>query len=248
MTVVHGKGTKVYGSGYDLTSFFKKAGVSGEAELPDATTFGNNSKVYGDDGLLDATLKAEGLFAYDELELTLDKSDEVLAAALNQDPSTWAICFAGDVMGYPCDLVSAIEGAYEIEADLGDLVQVSAEAQSKVGKEPGRILHPMGQETATGNGTTYDAGAAGMPTAFGGAGYLQVKDVSGGGPSVTVKIQHSADASVWVDLITFAAVTADHGHERVAVTGTVNRYLRAIWTIAASTAPVFHVAFNRKLA
>jgi hypothetical protein len=238
-----GKAARVYVSGYDLSAFFKKASISAEADLPDATTFGSSAKKYAP-GIVDATISAEGLFAYDAT--TLDAADEVLSAALNADPSVWALCLSGDTFGRPADCASAIEGSYEIEADIGDLATVSAEAHSSVGKERAVILHPLGQETANGNGSSYDSGATGMPTTAGGVGYLQVVDVSGASPSLTVKIQHSADAVTWADLITFAAVTQDHKAERKEVAGTVNRYLRAAWTFAAGTNPVFHVAFCRK--
>jgi len=229
---VHGKATRVYVSGYDLSAYFKKASVSAEADLPDATTFVSGAKKYAP-GIVVATISAEGLFAYDAT--TLDAADEVLSAALNADPSVWAICTSGDTFGSPADCASAIEGSYEIEADIGDLATVSAEAKSSVGKERAVILHPMGQETATGNGSSYDSGATGMPTANGGVGYLQVKDVAGATPSVTVRVQHSADGITWADLLTFTAVTQDHRAERVEVAGTVNRYLRAAWTLAAGT-------------
>lgn len=241
---VHGKQARIYVSGYDLSGVLKKAGVSAEADLPDATTFGSSGKKYAP-GLVDAQISAEGLFSYDPV--TLDQADEVLSAALNVDPSVWAICLAGDTFGSPCDCAAGIEGSYEIEADLGDLAQVSAEAQSSTGKERAVILHPLGQKTASGNGSSYDSGATGMPTQNGGVGYLQVMDVSGTSPSLTAKIQHSADGTTWADLVTFAAVTEDHRAQRAQVSGTVNRHLRAAWTLGGTgPSATFFVAFVRK--
>jgi hypothetical protein len=64
----------------------------------------------------------------------------------------------------------------------------------------------------------------------GGAGYLQVPTlVLGGYTSVTIKIQHSVDASTWVDLVTFANVTAAPTAQRVTAAGDVRRYLCITW-------------------
>lgn len=73
-----------------------------------------------------------------------------------------------------------------------------------------------------------------LQTVFGAQGYLQVTAFSG--TSVTVTIQHSADNSSWSTLIAFTAVTAAPNFQRVAVSGTVSRYLRAISTGTFSAA------------
>jgi hypothetical protein len=80
---------------------------------------------------------------------------------------------------------------------------------------------------------------------LGGAAFLQVTAQSGGG-NLVVKVQHSVDDGVWVDLITFASVAAV-GAQRAAVanTVTVNRYTRELHTISAGSA-TFSMAFGRR--
>lgn len=96
--------------------------------------------------------------------------------------------------------------------------------------------------SATGNGTTYDSLNA---STNGGVGVVQVVAKGGGAGTLTVTIQHSADGTTWVDKATFAGATVAHSFERVAVTGTVNRYLRAIWIVTGGTWQA-HVSFARR--
>lgn len=81
-------------------------------------------------------------------------------------------------------------------------------------------------DTTATNGTGFDGTAS---SAFGAQFYLEATAVVG--TSVTVKIQDSADNSSWLDLsgAAFAAVLAGTvSAQRIAVTGTVRRYLRAV--------------------
>src|SRR4051794_24574522 len=93
MAVVHGKNTKVYVGGFDLSTYLQKAGVKAEADTPEVTGFGANGKQYIP-GLQDATLQAEGVFNDD----LLVSADKVLSAALNAQ-SIWTILREGDVFG-----------------------------------------------------------------------------------------------------------------------------------------------------
>jgi len=63
----------------------------------------------------------------------------------------------------------------------------------------------------------------------------------------TPKIKHSADNVTYADLITFTDIPGTgRSAQRVVVSGTVNRYLKASWapTDAGNTAPFF-TAFGR---
>ena len=65
-----------------------------------------------------------------------------------------------------------------------------------------------------------------LGTASGAALYLQATRFTGS--SATVTVQHSADNSTWATLGAFTAVTAAPAFQRLAVTGSVSRYLRVI--------------------
>lgn len=64
-----------------------------------------------------------------------------------------------------------------------------------------------------------------LQTTAGAQAYLHVTAFTG--TSVDVAIQHSADNSIWANLIDFGSISAV-GAQRLTTTGTVNRYLRAI--------------------
>jgi len=97
--------------------------------------------------------------------------------------------------------------------------------------EDGTILHALGAETATGNSASQDQTAS---SSDGGSAYLQITAVSGSSPTLDAKVQHSADNSSWADLISMTQATA-LGAERKTVTGTVNRYVRANFTVGGSS-------------
>lgn len=239
MAFDHGSKAKVYCNGYDLTRYLTSVSISGEQEAVEATTLGSTAKTYVP-GLQDATISAEGIHSP-----AIGEIEDVIQAALGSgNESTWCYYPQGDALGASGYGLGAYITSYEVESPVDDVVSVTAEAQSARGLDNIISLHQLVAKTSTGTGMQVDNLTA---TTNGGVGYLQVTAVSGTGPSLTVKIQHSADGSTWADLITFSAVTASNKAQRIAVTGTVNRYIRASWTISGTSPSfTFNVAFARK--
>jgi hypothetical protein len=89
-----------------------------------------------------------------------------------------------------------------------------------------------------------DLGAVGT-TLKGAAAALHVVRKAGAAGTLTVKVQHSPDNSVWTDLITFGGKTAANLSEWLEVAGTVQRWLRVLWTLTGGTWD-FHVAAARR--
>lgn len=87
-------------------------------------------------------------------------------------------------------------------------------------------------DTVAGNGASLDGAAS---TSNGAQFYLHVTALTG--TNVVVKVQDSADNSAWLDLsgAAFTSKTAV-GWERIAVTGTVRRYLRVVTSGTFSSA------------
>ncbi|MBT9176901.1 MAG: hypothetical protein DDT20_01226 [Firmicutes bacterium] len=240
MSFVHGSVTRVYVNGFDLSAFLKNVSHSCEVGPHDSTTFSAMAKTYVP-GLEDATLDAGGLFSG-----TAGATDAVMFAALRgRSPVTWSVLPQGDVDGVFGHGLLALQSSYEVATPADGLVEVTATAQSNVGLEQVQVLHPLTARVVTGTGIGRDS-AVSTSTHAGGVGYLQVTTVSGVAPSLTARIQHSIDAVTWVDLITFAAVTSSNSAQRLVVAGTVNRHVRAQWTIAG-TGPsfTFFAAFGR---
>lgn len=238
MAFVHGKDTKVYVNGYDLTAFFKSSSVEGTAEAAETSTFGVTAKTFIA-GLKDATLSLEGLF-----DGVANAIDEVLQAALGVASSIWTVLLEGDVIGKRGYGFDAIETNYSVESPVDDVVGVAAEAQSKVGLESVLVSHPLAAETVLGSSASIDNAAA---STNGGVGYLQVSAFSGW-DSVDIVVEDSADDSVFATVLTFANVTAARAKERIAITGTVRQYTQTTWTFngVGPGTSTFSVVFGRK--
>lgn len=239
MAFVHGSVARIYVGGFDLSAFLRSISGAGAVDAHESTTFGATAKSYIP-GIEDFTLSAEGLFSG-----SIGASDPVFQAALRgRVPVLWNWLPSGPADGAFGYGLSAISTGYAIESPVDDIVSVTAEAQSSVGFERVQTLAPLAAQTANGNGTGRDNGVL---TSAGGVGYLQVTEMSGtASPSLVARIQHSVDGSAWVDLITFSTVTAANVAQRLAVAGTVNRHVRAQWTITGTTPSfTFFAAFGR---
>jgi|DEB0MinimDraft_3_1074331.scaffolds.fasta_scaffold00311_11 hypothetical protein len=231
----HGKAVTVLMDGYDLSSYFSSATSSGTADTAEVTTFGASAKSYIP-GQKDATVSVEGYYSG-----VAEGVDDYLQGVIAGE-GVWSIVIADALAarGYGAKVVDT---SYEIGAEVGGAVSVSAEGQSTTGQEGVVVLAPLAAATATGTGTQVDNTDS---TANGAACYLHVTAASGTTPTLDVVVEHSADASTWVTLATFAQVAAGGNAERVAVTGTVNRYLRASWTISGTSPSfTFHVSAAR---
>lgn len=232
MAFAHGKDAEIFagGTGYglDLTAYVKRVSHSGSAATADVTTLNDDWTVLIA-GNRDATMSLEGLFdpaagkIHDLFKGLLGAT--IIAAYFPQ----------GDTLGNVGFGTSGILTGSPSEAPSDGAVTENGEIASSSGFEYLVSLHALAAETATGNGTSHDNTAS---SANGGSGFLIITAKSGTSPTNTVKIQHSADNTTWVDLVTFTQAT-DVGAQHVAATGTVNRYLRESRTIGGTGSPSF---------
>lgn len=131
--------------------------------------------------------------------------------------------------------------ARAVDAVVNDAVGMTIEGTPNDGVDIGVCLHGLTAETADSNAASVDNAAS---SAGGGVGSLHVTAYSGL-ISISIRIQHSTDNSVWADLITFTSVTATTW-QRSTVTGTVNRYVRAWWDVTGAGSCTFAVGFARR--
>lgn len=100
--------------------------------------------------------------------------------------------------------------------------------------------------TSTGTGTSLDNAGS---SSSGGVAYFQGLSVTGTPGSLVGKVAHSTDDVSFADLVTFTshttALAATTAGQRSTVSGTVNRYLRAAWTVTTFTSTNLFVAFKR---
>jgi hypothetical protein len=236
---VHGSNARIYVNGLDLSPDVDQATTSDEVELPERTAFGDHWKRYVAGAISDGTVSLEAFFEWAALPaddaLT---ARAVLEAAMGQADGLWTFLPAGDGRGMPAVCVGANGSSFETNAELGELVRLTAEAQASDGLAYSVVLHELAQETSDGSGQGVDNGAA---TSNGAVACLHVSETDG---AATITVEHSVDGSVWVELATFALADGYRGGQRQSVTGTVNRHLRA--THDVDTSATYHLAVGRQ--
>lgn len=243
MSAKRGINCSVLFNEFDLSTYFKQANMSAGVDLLDGTPFqaANGDKVFVP-GFTEGKVSLEGFFESDETDE--DAVDDVLNSVIGSE-SRQVVTISPEgisTLGNRCYLIDADVVSYKVTSPATGLIMSTADIQSSSELGNGRVLQILGAVTADGNGTNVDHGAA---TSYGGAGHLHVTAFGDDTDSIDVKIQHSSDNSTWVDLITFTTATGITS-ERIEVTGTVNRHLRAVRDIEGSdpTATIA-VAFAR---
>lgn len=239
MAFIHGKSATVLFGAYNLSTYLNELGLTKTIETGETTTFSADSKTYVV-GLQDGTASLSGLFDGDA-----DAIDAVMQAAIasdNRDVTT--LSPAAEAVGVVGYLVDAHTGTYEISSPVADVVSVTADLQSEAGIERGVLLTDASAISSTSSGTSYDSGAS---SANGAVAHLHVT-ANDRDDDIDVKVQHSSDNVSWVDLGTFTTVSSTSTtSERITITGTVNRYLRADFTVAGSTgSATIHVSIARR--
>lgn len=224
MPAVHGSKADVFGNGYVLSPYLNSASPSGERDMADASTFKFDSKKYVP-GLKDSTFGLEGVY-----DGVTDAIDDILWNAFSQVVGTvWSYMPMGhEVHGNPAINFDAYTASYETNSEVGDVTQISAEMNmgDQGLLDRGRVYHPMSAEVAGGNTASIDNGAA---TTSGGALTAHITASS----TLVVKLQDSADNSVWADIATLSiSSTTGRKSQRIItpVTATIRRYTRVLWT------------------
>ena len=247
-TFIHGKNTAVYIDEFDLTSYFNDTSIAIDNDVSETTAFGDTNKsfILGTRG---GTLSMSGMWAADT-----DGSDEELQALLgNSTTPIITVREGAAAIGSRAVIAQANETSYAITNPIADVVTISADFECTPNQVSNLTFALAGGVQLTagasiahgslGNLSSVDNGAS---SANGGAGTLHIPTNTVNG-NTTIKIQHSADNASFADLITFTVVGAStKTSELKAVSGTVNRYLRASASTAGSSGSItFMIAFAR---
>ncbi len=247
-TFVHGKGAGVFVDQYNLSEYFNNADFSASIETAETTGFGSTAKSYIV-GLGDATLSLSGMFSQDASGV-----DAVLQPAIGAATTPLVtVAFQTGTIGNKCVLGKAHETSYSVSSPVADVTSISADfnasaetANQTYGIRNGVMLTAGGSIAfgSLGNLSSVDNSAS---STAGGMANLHVTANTITGGSTTIKVQHSADNSTFADLITFTAVSASTTTKQFsAVTGTVNRYIRATASTAGSSGAItFNIGFSR---
>lgn len=224
---------------YDASSYLKMVGAPRDVDVQDTTTFGKTSKVY-DSALKDAS------FSFDGFVDAAGALDAFMDDLFGDADTPFSIGWAGTTFGTDALIGKGINKHYEQTGEVGGYMGVAGEFQASGGAAGGKWLHALAAESSSGNGTSLDNSAS---TSTGWEANAHATVVGGAAPQLTLKIQHSPDNSSWADLATFTLLTAagsEHLSSALATT-TVNRYVRAVWTLAGTITDVtFAVVLGRK--
>jgi len=242
MAFVHGKNTIVLMQGFNMSNYLNSVETDLTADVSEITVFNSSTVKSYIGGNKDATLSAEGLF---EGSTAAPNVDAFISIVPSSSDVLWSIYPNGTTLGSFGNGIATVHTEYSVTAPVDDVVSMTVSGQSVSGRERIASLKSIASETAnTGVGTGFDAGVGSSSDASGGVGYLQKLENLRSLTSAT--IQHSNNNSSWDALISFTATTAVTA-ERIAVTGAVKRYTRAIFQQAASTLNgSFNMGFNRK--
>jgi len=247
-TFVHGKGTEVLLDEFDLSSYFNSVDTSRSTDTAETTSFGSTSKSYIV-GLTDGTLSLSGMFAQDA-----DGSDEELSAILGATTTPIiTVNLQAGTIGNRSVLAKAHQTSYAISSPVADIVTVTADFNAST-DATANLTYSIQSGVQLTTGASIAFGSLGdlastdntASTANGGMANLHVV-ANTLDAAVTIKVQDSADDATFADLTSFTSVSSGtKAVEQKAVTGTVDRYLRATASSAATSGAItFHVAFAR---
>lgn len=217
----------IYGTN-PLAAYLKSATPAFSADMLDTTTLADTSKVYtvgvteyvlNVDGLFDSTTTAGDVWANITADIAAGTTEPVSVA-----PEGFAV--GNSVWVLPVKVAT-----YEVGGSVADLVTFTMSMQAAVAPAVGRSLSDLTAYTTTTNGTSVDNAAA---SSNGAVANLHVTARSGTSPTLAVTIQHSTNNSTWTTLATFTTATTVTS-ETVTITGTVNRYTRAVFTVGGTT-------------
>jgi hypothetical protein len=237
-TFRHGKRTAVLMNGTNMSPFLNEATTTQEIETAETTTFGDLDKTYIA-GLADGTISTSGLF-----DGSAGASNAVLSGAIGQDDNTFTVLPEGATRGLRSVIANGELTSYEVSSPVGDVVAISAEVQADGGLLQGVALTGLENVGASGEVTSVDGGSS---SNSGGLFNMHVVTNTHDG-NTTLKVQHSADNSTFVDLVTFTNVSASTTvGESITSTGTVNRYLRASHVLGGASGSVtYHISAARR--
>ena len=248
-TFVHGKGSKTYIDEFDLTDYFNAADATFTQDTGEVTSFGASSRAYIP-GLASAALTIGGMWSAD-----VDGSDEELEGLLaNAVSPLTTVALPGGTIGNRAIMMQSDLTSYGISSPLADIVTVSADFQCTTnGTTNLTYACQTGVQLTTGNSIAFGALGAlasvdnAVATTKGAFAILHVPANTVAGGVTTIKVQHSADNSTWVDLIAFTTIAATTKTSQISTTAaTVNRYVRATASTAGTSGAItFMVSLAR---
>jgi hypothetical protein len=137
--------------------------------------------------------------------------------------------------------VGTLVTAYEVIAKIAGLSKANASYQVTGDVDSNGVILQNAAQTIDWNGASVD-NAASSPD--GGVAYLHITALAGLTGFVG-HIESSVDNAAWLDLVTFANVTAAPAAQRIAVAGVIPRYLRFRGDVTGTGTITVFAGFSR---
>lgn len=224
---INANNTTVLYDEFALAAYLKSASPNTSVAMLDATTLADASLVYTP-GLKQTAFSLSGLFDSTTGAGTL--LEQITGSFGSSTAVATTISPAGFSAGNPAWLLPALTVDYQLSSAVADLVPFTLNLGAGAPAGLGNCLTDLAALTTSGNGSSQDNGAA---TSNGAVAHLHITAVSGTTPSMTMLVQHSTNNSTWTTLGTFSVASAV-GSQTLQISGTVNRYLRASYTITGT--------------
>lgn len=236
---LRGKHTKIWVGGYVLTTKTKDIAASIAADELEESGYSQDHSTLKGQFTSDITL--DGYFSPTTGEThtalnSLSDTNKVVSTALGEN--------AAPAQGDITISLDAEQMNYEVVPNLTDVI--GAMANFKQTGNPAEFGILLADETAVSSNSNTSSVDQSAQSSNGAAAALHITGVSAS-DTITVKVQDSANDSDWADLITFTLDGSAVGAERATVSGTVDRYVRVLWTVTGSGIDFdFAVMFIRK--
>lgn len=229
MTKRLGKWVKVWLEGYALTTLLTEATTSNPFEEIEIGGFTQDKHYLAGRG--DANLDINGFFS----DTTGETHDALNSLASGSSAVVTTIAYGSNAAPAVGDVTLGLQGqqlTYNTTPDLNGPIGIEANIKAGTDQviEYGVLLADA-TITANGNGASVDQSAS---SSNGGVGYFHITGLSAG-DTITINVQDSPDDAVWADLVTCTLDGTAIDGERVAVTGTVDRYIRAEYVVTGSS-------------
>jgi hypothetical protein len=222
---------KLYVASFDLSGDMNALALEHAAEMLDATTFGNGTRI-NKAGLKSIVAQHEGLWNADGT----DQADDVLFSRIGTQNIPVTICPTTGADGEPAYSFESIHSTYNPGGTVGEMFAFSVSAEGSDGKPlvRGMVMHPATARTATGNGTARQLGAVGATQSVYGA--LHVIAASGTTPTLDVTVR-SDDGSGFgspTTRLTFAQKVAIGSDWQSAAGAITDDWWRVTYTIGGT--------------
>ncbi len=233
MAIRHGKTAGVILAGFNASPFFNSFESARTIDTHETTPFESDAKTYFA-GLNDGTISLSGFY---DTGATGVGGDELLDALLQTDNDFPASVFldGGVVVGRACRMAAVNQSSYNISAPVGDMVTTKADLTVDGGVRYGKCINGKTQfSSSVVTGAACDYGTTDFNSSVG--GWVNIHPIENTrSTNINIKVQHSADNSVWVDTATVFVAGGSLVGSTTATTGTNLRYVRALITPSAGT-------------